>query len=126
VKDNSLNIKFLLAINNSKLFAWLLYKFVYSNAIRSTRYDEQYVSKVPCPNFHKINQKLIIQIVDRILAITKDNDYLQNPHKQAKVKELENQIDLMVYKLYDLTKEEIKIVDPAFTLTREEYEKFKL
>ena len=31
--------------------------------------------------------------------------------KQAKVKEYEQQIDQMVYKLYGLTKEEIKIVE---------------
>jgi len=34
-----------------------------------------------------------------------------NQSKQAKVKEYEHQIDQMVYKLYGLTKEEIKIVE---------------
>ena len=38
-------------------------------------------------------------------------DYLNNSTKQAKVKEYESQIDQMVYKLYDLTDEEIKIVE---------------
>jgi len=28
-----------------------------------------------------------------------------------------------VYKLYDLTYEEVKVIDPAFALSREEYEK---
>jgi len=37
-------------------------------------------------------------------------DYLENPQKQAKVKELERQIDQMVYKLYGLTEEEIRTV----------------
>ncbi len=37
-------------------------------------------------------------------------DYLDNPQKQARVKTLEKQIDQLVYKLYDLTPEEIKIV----------------
>jgi len=107
------SIKFLLAINNSKLFAWLLYKFVYSNAIRSTRYDEQYIGKVPCPNFEKVNQKPTVQFVDQILAITKDEDYLSNPAKQAKVKDYEHQIDQMVYEFYDLTPEEIAVVEGA-------------
>ncbi len=31
--------------------------------------------------------------------------------KQAKVKELEKQIDQIIYKLYDLTDDEIKIVE---------------
>jgi adenine-specific DNA-methyltransferase len=50
-------------------------------------------------------------MVDKILAITKDPDYLQNPAKQAQVKEYERQIDQMVYELYGLTEEEIRIVE---------------
>jgi len=38
-------------------------------------------------------------------------DYLQNSTKQAQVKEYEKQIDQMVYDLYGLTKEEIKIIE---------------
>jgi len=38
-------------------------------------------------------------------------DYVQSPDKQAKVRNLEKQIDQMVYKLYDLTPEEIAIVE---------------
>ncbi|MFA6376582.1 MAG: hypothetical protein WCX69_04260 [Candidatus Paceibacterota bacterium] len=45
------------------------------------------------------------------MAITQSGDYSENPAKQAKVKEYENQIDQMVYKLYGLTPEEIGIVE---------------
>ncbi|MCG7850382.1 MAG: hypothetical protein MIO93_14590 [ANME-2 cluster archaeon] len=38
-------------------------------------------------------------------------DYLDSPEKQAHVKTLENQIDQLVYKLYDLTPEEIESVE---------------
>ena len=34
---------------------------------------------------------------------------------------LEQQIDNLVFKLYDLTFEEVKVVDPAFALSEEEY-----
>ncbi|MCL6523941.1 MAG: Eco57I restriction-modification methylase domain-containing protein [Thermoflavifilum sp.] len=111
VTDQRVDIRFLLGINNSKLFAWLLYKFIYSNAIRSTRYDAQYVGRIPTPNFENIDQKPLIDLVDKILAITKDDDYLENSAKQAKVHEYEKQIDQLVYKLYGLTDEEIKIVE---------------
>lgn len=56
-------------------------------------------------------EKKIVEIVDKTLSITKDDDYLQNSDKQAKVKKLEKDIDALVYKLYDLTPEEIKIVE---------------
>jgi len=35
----------------------------------------------------------------------------KNPQQQAKVKEYERQIDQLVYKLYELTEEEIKVVE---------------
>jgi hypothetical protein len=50
-------------------------------------------------------------LVDQILAITKDEDYLANPIKQAKVKEIERQIDQMVYELYELTPDEIAVAE---------------
>ena len=72
-------------------------------------------------SFPKSEQEPFIDLVDKILAITKDNNYLENPAKQAKAclsedscsqaKEYEHQIDQMVYKLYGLTKDEIKIIE---------------
>ena len=53
----------------------------------------------------------IIVLVNKILIITKDDDYLETSAKQDKVREYENQIDQLVYKLYDLTPEEIKLVE---------------
>jgi len=35
------------------------------------------------------------------------------------------EIDLMVYKPYNLTWEEVKIADPEFGLSEEEYEKYR-
>jgi hypothetical protein len=113
IKDSGINIKFLLAINNSKLFAWLLYKFIYSNAIRSTRYDDQYVNRIPFFNFKSTDQKPFIDLVNRILDITNTNDYLQNEIKKNKVRKYMKRIDKMVYKLYRLTPEEIEIVEDS-------------
>lgn len=54
-----------------------------------------------------------IYFVNKILSFIKDEDYFENPEKQAKVKEYEHQMDELVYKLYGLTDEEIKMVDKA-------------
>ncbi len=47
-----------------------------------------------------------------------------NSQDNKKIKEYEKQIDIMVYKLYELTYDEVLIVDPEFDLSREEYERF--
>jgi hypothetical protein len=56
-------------------------------------------------------QRPIVKLVDKTLAITKDADYLDNTAKQEKVREYEKQIDRLVYDLYGLTEEEIRIVE---------------
>jgi hypothetical protein len=40
--------------------------------------------------------------------------------------DLEQQIDNLVYKLYELTYEEVKIIDPEFALTEKEYDAIKV
>ena len=49
--------------------------------------------------------------VNQILLLSQSEDYLKNLQKQAKVKEYQRQIDQLVYKLYELTDEEIRIVE---------------
>jgi hypothetical protein len=44
----------------------------------------------------------------------------------AKFNEIENKINLMVYKAYKLNFKEVKIIDPAFALTEREYDNFKI
>ncbi len=62
--------------------------------------------------------KPFITFANRILAITKDDDYLQNQAKQAQVLEYEKQIDQMVYEPYGLTGEEINIVKGGYENAR--------
>ncbi|MGE3062906.1 MAG: TaqI-like C-terminal specificity domain-containing protein [bacterium] len=110
-KENALvKLKYILSILNSTLFyIWLYY--------RGKRKGETLeltgtpVSEIPIKTISEKDQKPFINLVDLILAITKSADYLQNPDKQAKVKEYEKQIDELVYKLYELTPEEIEIVE---------------
>jgi len=107
--------KFLLCFLNSKLFKWFKrLKFVaYGDAGKGGRCKLDYnkMITVPMKKITVDQQQPFITLVDRILAITKDEDYLQNPQKQAHVKALEREIDQMVYKLYGLTEEEIRTVE---------------
>jgi len=69
------------------------------------------LSEIPIKKISKNNQEPFIELVAQILDITKDEDYLSNPAKKAKVKDLEREIDILVYELYELTPEEIAIVE---------------
>ncbi|MCL6103095.1 MAG: hypothetical protein M1292_11550 [Bacteroidetes bacterium] len=64
-------------------------------------------------------EKPFVEIVDKIIeAKSKD--------PQADTIDLEKEIDEMVYKLYELTYEEVKVVDPDFLLTEEEYNQIRI
>ena len=99
-------IKFILAILNSKLI-----NYWYCNKYRMPTIGLYELHSIPIKPTLKNNQKPFTSLVDQILAITKDADYPSNLAKQAKVKELERQIDQMVYELYGLTPEEIGVVE---------------
>jgi hypothetical protein len=44
---------------------------------------------------------------------------------QADTSALERQVDRLVYRLYDLTWEEVKVIEPGFLLSKAEYEKME-
>jgi adenine-specific DNA-methyltransferase len=111
-KNKKLTVKFLVALLSSRLITFLYQNGIYGQKKRALAQFRIYaLYSIPTPDLEKVSQTLLIDLVDKILAITKDNDYLENPSKQAKVRDYEKQIDQMVYKLYGLTKEEIKIVE---------------
>jgi len=105
------SLKYLLAFLNSKLCLFYFSLICNSSGMDTIQWKKFALEKVPVIELNSKNQKPINIIVEQILAITKSGDYLKSPEKQAKVKRLENQIDQVVYKLYGLTDDEIKIVE---------------
>jgi hypothetical protein len=109
-KDKSVFLKYVLALLNSRLYyLWLYHRGKLKG--EALELYQKPLSEIPIKKISEAVQEPFIEIVDKILAITKDKDYLQNSTKQAQVREYEKQIDKMVYKLYGLTPEEIKIVE---------------
>jgi hypothetical protein len=53
----------------------------------------------------------IVQKVDEILTLIQSPDFETSKEKQQRVKELERGIDQLVYKLYGLTEEEIRLIE---------------
>jgi len=116
LKDNlskEISLKYLLALLNSNLVSFWFKKYFGALSLAGgyLQINNREIEKIPAPAADNKSQKKFITLVDKILAITKSSDYLGNPIKQAKVHDYEKQIDQLVYKLYALTPEEIKIVE---------------
>jgi adenine-specific DNA-methyltransferase len=113
IKTNRFNMKYLTGLLNSKLIAfWLKHKGKMQGNIYQI--DKEPLLNIPIPPITPQNQPLadqIVQKVQEILTLTQSSDYETNQEKQQKVKELEKEIDQLVYKLYDLTEDEIAIIE---------------
>ena len=99
--------KYILAILNSKA---INYYFKYFNQTNHVPIGE--VRKFPIPSATPIQQQQIIALVDKILAAKKDCRIKhENDSELADTSTLEMQIDELVYDLYGLTGDEIKIIE---------------
>jgi adenine-specific DNA-methyltransferase len=107
--NTKVRLKYILALLNSKLF----YQWLYHKGKRKGETLELYqtpLSEIPIKIIEEKEQQLFITMVDKILDLTSGENY--DPHNPPEIqKELEEQIDQMVYKLYGLTKEEIEDVE---------------
>lgn len=111
------SLEYLTCLFNSKLFS---YNFrdnfpVLLGGVRELR--SVFFKKIP---IKKVSEKQNLFFKDILLKIqqlaSKDKPYI----------ELENKIDLFLYKFYELSFDEILTVDPKFTITKEEYSNYQL
>ena len=109
--SNDFDIKYILALLNSKLVKFYWLKKFYDNKETFPKIKKKPLESIPIKIANNEKQMFFIKIVDTILSLTQSDNYMQNKEKQAKVKEYEKQINQQVYQLYDLIPEEIKIVE---------------
>ena len=108
------NLHYLLGILNSKAFSFFYKNFYCGGALgyKGLRFKRDFLMRVPIPSTTPIQQQQIIALVDKILAAKKDCRIKhENDSELADTSTLEMQIDALVYKLYGLTDEEIKIIE---------------
>ncbi|EOH7732655.1 TPA: class I SAM-dependent DNA methyltransferase [Campylobacter coli] len=106
ITSNSDILKYILAFLNSDFIYLMLIKFYMGGGIEGELKTNN-LEKLSIPKINSKNEKLadeLINLVDEILK-AKEQD------KNANTQELENKINSLVYKLYNLTEEEIKIIE---------------
>ncbi len=106
ITSNSTSLKFLLGCLNSKIFNW---EFKKEGIFLGNAYEwkKQYVEQIHLP------LKQDSQSIKKIESIVEKIIYLKKINLDADTKDLEAQIDQLVYHLYDLTEDEIKIIEES-------------
>ncbi len=102
ISNDNVDLRYLLGILNSKLIEFYLHHTAAIKAGGYFSYSSSVLDSIPIPNNNK--QKDIIMLVDKILSI-------KDASSEEKTEAYEEKINQIVYKLYGLTKEEIKMVE---------------
>jgi hypothetical protein len=98
------DLKILISILNSNIFFFSVKYFYGGGGLGETgiRMKHNFFENFPIPPLSPMEQQPFIDLVEQILA---------KKEKGEDTTDLENQIDQLVYQLYGLTEEEIKIVE---------------
>ncbi|HEH4982111.1 TPA: class I SAM-dependent DNA methyltransferase [Campylobacter coli] len=100
--------RYLLGILNSKPITYYLADIQTplgnTGAFRNYKYN---IEKLPIPKINSKNQKIADELVNSVDEILKAKEQ----DKNANTQELEDKINSLVYKLYNLTEDEIKIIE---------------
>ncbi|BAW63276.1 class I SAM-dependent DNA methyltransferase [Helicobacter pylori] len=103
------HLRYLLGMLHSKLITFAFKTFYAGGGLGESgyRYKKAFIERLPIPKITPQNQKLARKITDgakQILALKEKNP-------KANTQKLEKEIDALVYQLYNLTDEEIKIIE---------------
>jgi len=75
--------------------------------------------KIPIKEITSLEQDKFVNLVDRMLSLNKklqdigDKKTAQTAKLETEIKETDQEIDELVYKLYDITEEEKKIIEES-------------
>ncbi|GHP85538.1 type II restriction endonuclease Eco57I subunit R [Helicobacter pylori] len=103
------HLRYLLGMLHSKLITFAFKTFYAGGGLGESgyRYKKAFIERLPIPKITPKNQELARKITDGTKAILEAKE--KDP--KANTQKLEKEIDALVYQLYHLTDEEIKIIE---------------
>ncbi|MFP6143075.1 Eco57I restriction-modification methylase domain-containing protein [Helicobacter pylori] len=103
------HLRYLLGMLHSKLITFAFKTFYAGGGLGESgyRYKKAFIERLPIPQITEKNQELADKITDGAKAILA----LKEKDSKANTQRLEKEIDALVYRLYHLTDEEIKIIE---------------
>ncbi|MGL2538175.1 class I SAM-dependent DNA methyltransferase [Helicobacter pylori] len=103
------HLRYLLGMLHSKLITFAFKTFYAGGGLGESgyRYKKAFIERLPIPKITTKNQEL----ADKITDCTEQILALKEKDPKANTQKLEKEIDALVYQLYHLTDEEIKIIE---------------
>ncbi|HQP83198.1 MAG TPA: TaqI-like C-terminal specificity domain-containing protein [Methanoregulaceae archaeon] len=117
----STNDKYLLGLLNSKVTDYVIFNIASTKQGGYFEYKPMYVSQLPIRTIDfsdpddKARHDKMVALVERMLALHKQKADVKTDHEknlvERQIEATDKQIDALVYELYGLTEEEIRIVE---------------
>ncbi|WP_187949516.1 class I SAM-dependent DNA methyltransferase [Helicobacter pylori] len=103
------HLHYLLGMLHSKLITFAFKTFYAGGGLGESgyRYKKAFIERLPIPKITEKNQEL----ADKITALVEQILQAKAKDPKANTQELEQKIDALVYQLYNLTDEEVKIIE---------------
>jgi hypothetical protein len=108
IADKAYHPHYLLGVLNSRITTWYYRSNTDEEGKVFAQIKIELLREMPIPRADKDQQRPVIQFVGKILTVKQ-----RDPDADTTV--LEQEIDRLVYRLYDLTPEEIKLVEDSVT-----------
>lgn len=114
-KDYSSYYEFFTCLINSRLINWFYANNFSNNSTLTVNISKTFLETLPIKLANKESLKSFNEL----------HQYLE-PSNENDFHELYDRLNVLVYKLYDLTHEEVLIIDPEFSLSQGEYAHLKI
>ena len=113
------SIKSLTALLNSRLLTYAFRHYFVGGDLRGNtfRYKKVFLEQLPIVKTDEDIKRRLEDLVERIQQAKKQHE---------DTTDLEQTIDVIVYKLYDLTYDEVRVVDPDFGLSKTEFLQYRI
>ena len=115
LRSETLNLKYVLGLLNSKLLTYYLTKKLITNSQGFPQILMGQLEQLPIVVVNDENQSNISSLVDQMLQTQKDSHNAKSEADkklyEQKISMIDKKIDELVYNLYGLTEDEIKIVE---------------
>lgn len=117
LRNSNFNLKYVLALINSKLFQYLMQTLTFDKTKGAfTKAKIFHYYELPVKNVDQTIQEILAEKVDRIINLINSG--------VSAVEEI-NEIDIIIFKLYGLTSHEVELIDQETEFTKDNYSENK-
>lgn len=104
------------ALLNSNVVNWYYANNFSNNSSLTVNISKTYLEMIPIPDIDENSENIIRTLVNKLMSIKSED-------LSSDISDLEKELNFIMYKIYNLSYDEVLIIDPQTPITRKEYVK---